>query len=119
MKRLVKKGFTLIELVIVIVILGILAAALVPTYVDLSTSAKQAAIDASLASLQSAIAIKIGDTKTLPSTSDLTDVAGGTASGNTITTTIDGDTVTFTTYSDASCSTAASTGILCVAVTGS
>ncbi len=37
------KGFTLIELVMVIVILAVLAAVAIPTFVNLSTEAKAAA----------------------------------------------------------------------------
>ncbi len=50
-------GFTLIELVIIIVVLGILAAVAIPKYQDITGEAKEAAGRASLGSLRSAITI--------------------------------------------------------------
>lgn len=52
-----QKGFTIIELVVVIVILGILAAVAFPKFQDLSGDAKQAVVNGAKAALVSAAVI--------------------------------------------------------------
>jgi prepilin-type N-terminal cleavage/methylation domain-containing protein len=73
-----QRGFTLIEIVMVIVLLGVLAAIAIPKYIDLKTDAQNATADGIVASVTSSAAIgyaksAISGTATYPDITALND----------------------------------------------
>ncbi len=77
LKELSKKGFTLIELMIVVAIIGILAAIAIPKFAELIRKSSEGASKGNLGALRSAMSIYYGDLEgTYPITLGALTIAG-------------------------------------------
>ena len=104
-----QSGFTLIELVMVIVILGILGAIAVPKFVDLSGDATTAAGKGMSGAVKAAHAIAIADKKRFPTVTELATYVNGEGVGPAatgITVDINGSSATVPTFIDSTCTNA-------------
>ncbi len=106
-------GFTLIELVAVLVILALLGAMAVPRFVNMSQDALTAAQNGSIAAVRTGHAMAIAELRALPRLNQLINFVGGqqvsmNAGGTGIDVVINNQTYTIGTYTDTTCQTATS-----------
>lgn len=86
-KILTKKGFTLIELIVVIAILAILAAILIPSLTNYLAKATQAKDQSNARSFYSAVVLEVATLTTAPANGDYTPTAAAGTNPCTNTTT--------------------------------
>ena len=75
MKRSIQKGFTLIELMIVVAIIGILAAVALPAYQDYTTRAKVSEVVLAASSARTAISEYVAASGAFPSSASAGSIA--------------------------------------------
>ncbi len=118
-------GFTLIELVAVLVILALLGAMAVPRFASVQNDALRAALDGSSNAVKSAHSIAIARLRRLPTVTELVQDVGGGASA-AVSTANDGVQITINglnylvpTFSDSTCTSITSASSSTVACVGS
>ena len=105
-----QSGFTLIELVAVMVILALLGAMAVPRFADVQSSAVDAVVDGTRNAVKSAHSIGIARDRDFPDVDALVTLIGGdtvvSARAEGVEFTVSGDAYTVQTYTDATCGSA-------------